>query len=302
MMFSVVIPIYNRAHLVGPLMRSLEAQSFGDFEIILVDDGSSDDLDAALAAISEPRLRIIRQPNAGGGAARNAGLDLAEGRYVALLDSDDFFLPHKLGRFAAVLAETEATMLFSQARVDRGDGVFGIKPSRGPREGELFEDYALVARQPTPCSTLVVETDLARQVRFDPSLRKFQDIDFALRLARAGARIHFVPEVLSIWSDSEAGGRVGNRRDSKLAYEWLARHRHGLGRRAFHGYRANLLSYEIGRSEPLRATWHIGTALVAGGVSPRRAAHSLLRALLPQRLYRPLVDGLLRLQSRRFRQ
>jgi len=301
MMFSVVIPIHNRAHLVGPLLKSLAAKSFDDFEIVMVDDGSTDDLEAALAALTEPRLRLIRQANAGGGAARNAGIDAARGRYVAFLDSDDVFLPNKLERMAAAIAATGATMLFSQARVERGDGASGIKPTRGPHPDEAFEDYLLVARQPVQSSTLVVETGLARRVRFDPALRKFQDIDFALRLAQMGARLHFVPEVLSIWTDSTVEGRVGSRRDPKQAYDWLDRHGHTLGRRAFHGFRANLLSYEIGSVQPFRASYYIGAALLAGGVSPRRAAHSQVRALLPQRFYRPLVDWWLRFTTPRSR-
>lgn len=283
MMFTVVIPIYNRAALVGPLLHSLRDQSYGDFEIVLVDDGSTDDLDAALAPLSEPRLRLVRQANEGGSAARNAGIDAASGRYIAFLDSDDFFMPQKLERMAEAIAETGATMLFSHAHVDRGDDVAGIKPARGPRADEAFEDYAMVARQPAATSTLVVEAELARRVRFDPVLRKFQDIDFTLRLVRAGARIHFVPEVLTIWTDSVEEGRIGNRRDPALGYAWLSRHGESLGRRAFHGYRANLLSYEIGHAILSRrfttSVWHWWRAACLRAAPPIRCCGHFCRSV-----------------------
>ncbi len=98
---SVIVPTFNRATLVPRALASIIAQTFGDWEIILVDDGSTDGT-AALAARFTRRLgdqfRYLWQPNAGASAARNAGIDAARGTFVAFLDSDDEFLPTKLER------------------------------------------------------------------------------------------------------------------------------------------------------------------------------------------------------------
>ena len=96
--FSVIIPVYNRAHLLGAAIRSVLAQSCQDFEIVVVDDGSKDDPAAVIAAFGDSRIRFIAQDNQGGGAARNTAIDAARGRFIAPLDSDDLFLPHHLRR------------------------------------------------------------------------------------------------------------------------------------------------------------------------------------------------------------
>ena len=106
--FSVVIPVYNRADLVGATLESVLAQEFDDWEIVVVDDGSSDDSLAVIESYRArfgPRLNLVAQPNAGNGAARNRGIARARGRYVALLDSDDLWFPWTLGFYAALLKQ-----------------------------------------------------------------------------------------------------------------------------------------------------------------------------------------------------
>jgi glycosyltransferase involved in cell wall biosynthesis len=95
---SVVIPTYNSPDLLLETIASVQAQTFGDFEIVVIDDGSTDDTPQRLAelATTEPRLRVVRQQNAGIGAARNRGIDEARGHYVAVLDHDDLWEPEKL--------------------------------------------------------------------------------------------------------------------------------------------------------------------------------------------------------------
>ncbi|HEX8391736.1 MAG TPA: glycosyltransferase family 2 protein [Longimicrobium sp.] len=92
---SVVIPTYNQPDLLDEALRSVFAQTFRDFEVVVVDDGSTDDTPRRLRAWGD-RVRVVRQPNGGVGAARNRGIDEARGRYVALLDHDDLWLPGKL--------------------------------------------------------------------------------------------------------------------------------------------------------------------------------------------------------------
>jgi glycosyltransferase involved in cell wall biosynthesis len=93
---SVVIPLYDKASTVGAAATSVLRQSFTDLELIVVDDGSTDDSLSVVRAITDPRLRILAQPNAGPGAARNRGLAEAAGEYVAFLDADDEWQPELL--------------------------------------------------------------------------------------------------------------------------------------------------------------------------------------------------------------
>jgi glycosyltransferase involved in cell wall biosynthesis len=106
MRVSVVVPLYNKAAYISRCLRSVSAQTYRDFEAIVVDDGSTDGGDRILDTISEPKLRVLRQANAGPGAARNRGLREARGEYVAFLDADDEWLPEYLATSIRALDQT----------------------------------------------------------------------------------------------------------------------------------------------------------------------------------------------------
>jgi glycosyltransferase involved in cell wall biosynthesis len=93
---SVVIPTYNAAALLVETLETVFAQTFDDFEVVVVNDGSPDDTSERARGMGDRRLRLIEQPNAGVGAARNRGIDEARGQYIALLDHDDLWHPDKL--------------------------------------------------------------------------------------------------------------------------------------------------------------------------------------------------------------
>lgn len=96
-LFSCIIPVYNRAHTIQRALDSILRQTFQDFEVVIVDDGSTDELQSALAKYeSNSKIKIIKQTNHGVSHARNRGEEMSRGRYLAFLDSDDEWLPHKL--------------------------------------------------------------------------------------------------------------------------------------------------------------------------------------------------------------
>jgi len=105
--FSIVIPTFNRAELLPRAIQSVLNQTFADFELIVVDDGSTDDTELAVQALADPRLCYFRQTNQGRSAARNAGAAQANGQFVTFLDSDDETDPEWLAHFAEAFQKPE---------------------------------------------------------------------------------------------------------------------------------------------------------------------------------------------------
>ncbi len=103
--FSVVIPLFNKARWIGRAIESVMAQGFEDFELIIVDDGSTDESMTVVAQFVDSRVRVLRQPNSGPSAARNEGVAHARGEWVALLDGDDYWLDGHLAALARLICE-----------------------------------------------------------------------------------------------------------------------------------------------------------------------------------------------------
>jgi len=124
---SVIIPTFNRGWVIREAIDSVLNQTFGSFELIVVDDGSTDNTHDILAEYKD-RITLIKQRNRGVSAARNRGMDVASGRFMAFLDSDDLWLPQKLSRQiaffesnpAALICQTEETWIRDGVRVNPG--------------------------------------------------------------------------------------------------------------------------------------------------------------------------------------
>lgn len=184
---SVIIPTYNRAQYIGAAIESILLQTFRDFEIIVVDDGSTDDTEAVLKTLRH-RLNYVRQAHSGLPAvARNNALRNAKGEYIAFLDSDDVFLPGKLASQTARLdAEPQLALVYSNAEYFRGDGsvVGTLLKSLPPIQGQILVPL-LVDNFLATCSVLVRKSCLDTVGFFDesPALPGGEDYDLWLRIA-----------------------------------------------------------------------------------------------------------------------
>lgn len=191
MKFSIVIPLYNKAPYICSTIASVLEQTFTDFEVIVVDDGSSDGGTELVQAMTDPRLRLVRQANAGVSAARNHGIDLAQGEWVAFLDADDWHHPQYL---ACLLLAQEA---YPQADAVATDFV-PIAHSEGrwplpwpgptqPPEVELITDLPRrwMSGPSIFTSAVAVRTARLRQMQpcFPPGEFYGEDIDLWFRLA-----------------------------------------------------------------------------------------------------------------------
>jgi glycosyltransferase involved in cell wall biosynthesis len=289
--FSVVIPVYNRAGVLGDALRSVLAQSDPDFEIVVVDDGSSDDPKAMVDALGDPRIHYIRQANGGGGAARNTGIDRTCGAFIAFLDSDDTFLPHHLQTMRKLLAGTERTAAYARIVVDRGDGREILKPPRAIAAGEDMATYLLCGRGFVPTITTVVPAALARHVRYDEDLREAEDTDFAIRLALEGCAFVMADAPGAVWKDHFDPNRQSAGRSAGRFAQWLETMKPRLPRKAYLGGRGWAVAKGVAPKHPLQALSLYMSALFAGCYSPGLAAIVFLQIFLPGHLYRAVADG-----------
>jgi hypothetical protein len=200
---SVIIPAYRAAESIAATLDSVFAQTWQDYEVIVVNDGSpdSEEMEKALEPYRE-RIVYVRQENQGPGGARNTGIRMARGRYVALLDSDDMWDPEHLAAQVAVLeADPSIDMVYADARI------IGDVPEAGrtvmefcPSVGEVtFE--RLVTRECTVhiCVSVCRREALLRAGLFDPAFRGTEDIDMWMRIARLGGRIAYQRRVLGCY-------------------------------------------------------------------------------------------------------
>lgn len=195
-LISIVIPVYNRQATIGAALLSLAAGRRQDVEIIVVDDGSSDaSVEAAEAAIAEGELagiaRVLRQDNAGPGAARNAGANQARGRYLAFFDSDDRWFPWTLDVALQALAKhPEARLFFLQSvNFQREDGPG--RPAQAELETQCFDRFleaieAVWSITYASCNVIIPRDLFDRLGGFTSDVRCSEDTDLFLRADPAG--------------------------------------------------------------------------------------------------------------------
>lgn len=179
---SVIIPVHNRPQLLQTALESILAQSFTDYEILVVDDGSTVELLGAVPALNHPAVRYLRQPNAGAGAARNSGLAAAGGEFMSFLDSDDVMLPDNLRLLHQCLADQPAAAVaHGWATIVDHEGREAQR-TRPILAGWAGEHYLI--RNATPVGTLLLRRECFEAgYRFDETLPLFEDWDLWLRLA-----------------------------------------------------------------------------------------------------------------------
>jgi glycosyltransferase involved in cell wall biosynthesis len=195
---SVVIPAFNAARHLAAALQSALAQTTGEPELIVVDDGSSDGT-AQVAAAFGPKVRLLRQENRGVAAARNRGLEAASGRWVALLDADDLWLPAKLERQLAALHGRSGSVCYTAiAMVDEAGRALEDLDWRAEPAVSL-ETLLLRNGIAGGASSLLAERDALRAAGgFDPALSLCADWDLWIRLALRHSFVH-VPEALTVY-------------------------------------------------------------------------------------------------------
>ncbi|MCC6457180.1 MAG: glycosyltransferase family 2 protein [Caldilineaceae bacterium] len=234
-LFSITIPTYNRAHLLPRAITSVLEQTFSNFELILVDDGSTDNTEEVVKCFADPRIQYLYQSNAGGGTARNTGARHATGKYITFLDSDDDAAPTWLEQYSRTFEETSADVIccgFERIRYGHRDGKERIVFPRSM--GPLFDNQVGLF---THGGTFALRSEIFKEVGgYASGLSSGQHSELAMRLIplchARGWKIHNM-NVPLIRYHMHAGARI--RRDPCAIYrgaQYILEHHQDLLQKA----------------------------------------------------------------------
>lgn len=206
---SVVIPCFRQAHFLEACLASLQAQSWPNWEAIVIDDGSPDDTQQVLArlAVAEPRLRSVAQPNRGLPAARNAGLAVATGEFVQFLDADDLIESDKFQWQVAVLnSRSDSSLVFGDALYfddsdpSRRSYARNLDPAaqnwiqtEAVRDAPQLEKL-LIRNQFPVCAPLVRRSSIDLAGPFEETLTSCEDWEYWIRMAATGHLFAYAPQ------------------------------------------------------------------------------------------------------------
>jgi glycosyltransferase involved in cell wall biosynthesis len=265
---SVIIPVYNRAYSVGRAVASVLDQHYQHFEIIVVDDASSDGLAGALGEFSDSRLQCVAHPiNRGAAAARNTGVAAARGEFVAFLDSDDVWFPEKLAYQVAAMRDQPPEIAGHVCAYDCVKTGYRTRRIAPDWTEETFRRRQLFGCTCGPGTTLLCRRAIFTDIGpFDEELRRLEDWDWLLRLAAKDYRLLGSPAALA---RVEVGSGAARRDVEKALRRIQARH-HAVVSGEGSGARRIFL-----------ASLHLESAAAAFGEKDYAfAAGALLRSLL----------------------
>ncbi|HZG58536.1 glycosyltransferase family 2 protein, partial [Paenibacillus sp.] len=227
---SVITPTYNRPHAVAELLEALSRQTFGDFEVLLVND-AGERVDDVVRLYPELRVRTIDLPvNSYHVWARNAALPHAKGEWMMPIDDDDLIVPDHMER---MLAEAEgADLVYGDVEIFDYVAKEGARVPKGRYLFAYEHDLALLRK----FNTYVASGSLYRRSLhdalgpFDPEMRNYWDWDWILRVAEAGFRVKKVPRAGVLYAFASAGGdNQSNNQDAMRPYLDRLSEKHGLG-------------------------------------------------------------------------
>jgi len=220
--FSVIIPTYNRAALLRDTLASVFAQRFTDYEILVVDDGSTDDTGEYLQSLGD-RVKVLSQKNLGPGAARNRGARHATGAYLAFLDSDDLWFPWTLATFATLICQHASSSILAARMMEFRDESELASVREQAVQCDLFDDYFASSRAGYFVGagmSVLRREELLKTSGYPERRMNAEDHDLILRMGTARGFVQVRQPVTLAWRRHAASATAGLR-DSIEGSHWL---------------------------------------------------------------------------------
>jgi glycosyltransferase involved in cell wall biosynthesis len=192
--FSIIIPTYNRASLISKAINSLLAQTYSNWELIVIDDGSKDNTQAVVAAFNDNRINYIYQKNSERSAARNNGIRNAKGTYICFLDSDDYYLQNRLELLYTYLKHHNFPVAFHYTgMVIDGNGTLSTRKEKKP--GQNIYDHLAVSV--IHSQQVCIHRSILEQFQYDINFHIGEDMELWLRIAEK-YKIHYIDDQFTV--------------------------------------------------------------------------------------------------------
>jgi glycosyltransferase involved in cell wall biosynthesis len=228
---TVLIPTYNCATYIRTAIDSALAQTYPAVEIIVIDDGSTDETQAILQSYKD-KIHIIKQSNQGAATARNAGLAIAQGEYIATLDADDSWLPERLEKMVKFMQNSPCDIVLTNFYLVNEANQY-IKIYFNPNFSPPKKQYQALLRTPLPFVMMLARTKLIKALNYDETLVIAEDYDLYLRALQNGACWGYLSEPLANY----------RMRVNSLSHSYDKNYKYYLWR-IFNKHRANLGKYK----------------------------------------------------------
>ena len=271
-------------------VESALSQTLAPFEVLVVDDASTDDTPDNIRRLTDNRILLIRREvNGGQCAAINSGILAAKGDLIATLDSDDLWHPLKLeqqvNRWLSS-AHPPSTIVYSRV-IMTGEGYERIMPKRAINGGERIGEYLFVNAGMILQSSLLLPRGLALTCPLDERVRRHSDLGWCLNLEAIGAKFQMVPDPLVRWRTDAGGARLSNSPNSDASLNWLANYAKMLTPSERAGFCARSIAPSIMGVQFWRSVAYIYASWWAGSLTILEGLSIIARGKLPSMLDRP---------------
>lgn len=206
MKFSIVIPTYNRAAFLSKAIESVLSQTYNDWELIVIDDGSIDNTKEVVSHYSDSRITYIYQQNAERSTARNNGIMHATGEYVCFLDSDNYMKPDRLEKLSAIIAKENKCACY-YTDIEYNDVVKGSVKIKKGKEYPFPMDIDLLIQDIIATPQLCCSTEILRKHQFNPSLSIGEDMELLFRIT-AEYPLRYIPNQATVVEVEHEGRSV----------------------------------------------------------------------------------------------
>ncbi len=246
--FSIVIPAYNASKTIAVTLDCVAAQTYKNFEVIIVDD-KSNDAEKLAVVVNDEKYRhlkinlVLSDIKLNGAGARNKGIDLASGDYIGFLDADDEWHPEKLHESVKKITELESQgqqhyIIYSQVNIYQDGTFLKVMPSQAVASQESVAEYLFGCYGFIQTSTIVLKREDAAAIKFDPNFIRHQDYDFCIRADKKGFHFVMIGNALANYHLVTSFGSKHKGESVKYSLFWLDSMKPYLTRRDIYTYMA----------------------------------------------------------------